>query len=186
MIASAPEVLDVRALPCSGKHPLIFQRWAQLPVGGSLVLLNDHRPAPLQQQFERLVPGCFEWDEIPAPSGAFAVRLTRLRPDPAGFDPAHPGGCGGPPRETERTDRDLLMRLQLDFRPLPPATARARVLAVARGLADGVVLEVELAAPDPGLDEGLTTLGLTFHGRAAAAGPAGWHYAIRRPAVPAR
>jgi uncharacterized protein (DUF2249 family) len=182
-MTAAPEVLDARALPCAGKHAQIFRRWAQLGIGGSFVLVNDHRPAPLQHQFERLVPGCFDWCEVPAPPGAFAVRLTRLRPDPASFDPARVGGCGGPDAGRQPADGELLMRLQLDYRPLGPVLARERSLAVAQGLADGVALEVALVAPDPALDEALTVLGLTFRGGPLADGTTGWSYLIRRPAA---
>ena len=118
-----PDVLDARALPCAGKHPLIFRRWARLRVGESFVLLNDHRPEPLRRQFEQLVPGCCDWREIEPSSGAFAVRLTRLRADPAEFDPAQAGGCGPPARSGENDG--LLLSLQLDYRELPAGEARA-------------------------------------------------------------
>jgi uncharacterized protein (DUF2249 family) len=177
---AAGEVLDVRALPCAGKHPLIFRRWAQLGIGRSFVLVNDHRPEPLRQQFERLVPDCCDWCEIPPPPGAFAVRLTRLRPDPAGFDPQQAAGCGGP---SDAAEPDVLLRLQLDYRALPAPAVREILRHLAPGLADAVALDVDVPAPDPDLDDVLTALGLTFRG-AALSGAAGWRYSIRRPVAP--
>lgn len=181
MPSSLSEVLDARLLPCAGKHPLIFRRWARLGLGESFVLLNDHRPEPLRRQFEQLVPGCCEWREIAPPPGAFAVRLTRLRPDPAGFDPAQAGGCG-PPAGTG--DPGVLVRLQLDYRALPPALARERTRLLACGLADGTELQVDLVSPDPELDTVLTASGLTFRGAAPPPGESGWRYVIRHPAGP--
>lgn len=174
------EVLDARALPCAGKHALIFRRWAGLGIGGSFVLLNDHRPEPLRRQFERLVPDCFAWEEIPA-AGAWAVRLTRLRPDPAGFDPAQAAGCGPPPAGGDGDD-GLFVRLQLDYRSLDPVVARGRLRQLAGDLAGGVALEVALVAPDPGLEEALTARGLTYSGGRVADDRGGWRYAIRWPA----
>lgn len=175
-----PDVLDARALPCAGKHSLIFRHWARLRVGESFVLLNDHRPEPLRRQFEQLVPGCCDWREIEPPSGAFAVRLTRLRADPAGFDPAQAGGCGPPARSGENDG--LLLSLQLDYRELSADEARERVRSLARGLPEGAALQADLPAPDPELDAALTALGLSFQG--AALSPAGWRCTIRHPAVP--
>lgn len=181
MSDASPDVLDARRLPCAGKHPLIFRRWAELAVGESFVLLNDHQPEPLRRQFESFVPGCYEWSESPPPPGAFAVHLTRLRPDPAGFDPAQTGGCGLPAVEG---DEGVFVRLQLDYRELPPAAARSRARHLAGGLAEGAELQLDLAGPDPGLDDALTALGMTFRGNALPAASPGWRYLIRHPDVP--
>src|SRR5262245_55198517 len=118
------QILDARPLPCAGKHSAIFRRWAELPVGESFVLLNDHRPEPLRRQFEQYVPGCCEWREIAPPAGAFAVRLTRLRPDPRGFDPAHVTGCTLSAALIDPAEQGILVRLQLDYRELPPPLVR--------------------------------------------------------------
>lgn len=183
MPPAAGDVLDVRALPCADKHPLIFRRWARLGIGESFLLVNDHRPEPLRHQFERLVPGCCDWCEIPPPPGAFAVRLTRLRADPPGFHPQQAAGCGGPAGPEAAAPGDILLRIQLDYRALPAPAVRELLRHLAPGLADAVTLEVDVGAPDPDLDEVLTALGLTFGG-AALPGEAGWRYAIRRPADP--
>lgn len=177
----AAGVLDVRPLACAGKHPLIFGRWARLAVGESFVLVNDHRPEPLRRQFERLAPGCCDWCEIEPPEGAFAVRLTRLRPDPAGFDPAAAGGCGAPP---DPGASDVLVRLQLDYQDLPPAAVRERILHLSAKLAEGTELRADLAGPDPELDAALTALGRSFTGSARPPGIPGWRYVIRHPAAP--
>ncbi|MCU0792380.1 MAG: DUF2249 domain-containing protein [Opitutaceae bacterium] len=173
--------LDARLIPCSGKHEIIFRRWATLAVGESFILLNDHRPAPLQNQFEQLVPGCFEWFEIEPPPGAFAVRITRIRSDPAGFDPGIVNGCGLKPAGTSGSDDSILVQLQFDYRGESPALARQRLLRVASRLPDATGLLADLSTPDPELDRSLTALALTFQGHALPGATPAWRYTICRP-----
>lgn len=186
MSSLPPAVLDARLVPCSGKHAFIFRRWAELATGESFVLLNDHRPEPLRWQFEHLVTGCFEWVEVPPPLGAFAVRLTRLRPDPVGFDASLVTGCGPLSALSGSTtvvaEDDIFVRLHFDLRESAVDEARDRVLRLARGLAEGTELLADLASPDPGLDQALTVLGRTFLGASLQGSSPGWRYAVRHPA----
>lgn len=175
-------MLDARLTPCSRKHEQIFHRWAALPVGGSFVLLNDHRPEPLRRQFEQLVPDCFEWREIEPPPNAFAVRLTRLRPDPADFDPRRVSGCGLRPAPAPAGDNPILVQLQFDYRGLSPELARATLLRFATDLPEGTELLAVLPQPDPELDHGLSALNRAFRGEALPAASPGWRYSIRHPA----
>ena len=110
MSSPSSTVLDARLIPCAGKHELIFRRWSALAVGESFVLFNDHRPEPLRQQFAQHVPDCFDWREAESPSDGYAVRLTRLRPDPVDFDPSFVNGCGvasGINRRVKRMERRI-------------------------------------------------------------------------------
>gem|GEM_PF-1419073 len=183
-------VLDARLIPCSGKHALIFRQWAQLAVGESFVLLNDHRPDPLRRQFEQVVPGCFEWTEIPPLPGAFAVRLTRLQTDPTGFDSNLVSGCGPVSERSSgdtgissvAPDEEIFVRLHFDFRSCSPEEARERILRMAQGLAEGTELLADLPSPDPDLDRALSVLGRTFRGAALQDFSPGWRYAVRHPA----
>lgn len=51
---SQPEVveLDVRGMPKPEKHPTIFRTYDDLHVGESFVLINDHDPVHLREEFE--------------------------------------------------------------------------------------------------------------------------------------
>ena len=182
MSSPSPTVLDARLIPCSGKHALIFRRWAELAVGESFVLLNDHRPEPLRRQFEQLAPDCFEWCEIEPPAGAFAVRLTRLRPDPADFDARRVSGCGLRPVSEPAGDNPILVQLRFDYRDLSSELACATLLRFAKDLPEGTELIAVLAKPDPELDHGLTALNRAFRGEALPAAAPGWRYSIRHPA----
>ena len=79
---------DVRAIPCRAKHAQIFQRWADLPVGGHFVLINDHDPVPLYYQFEALFRGAFTWEYLVDGPTEFHVKITRLAPCKARLSPA--------------------------------------------------------------------------------------------------
>lgn len=53
--------LDVRGLPKPDKHPTIFAAYTGLPVGGSFVLVNNHDPKHLHNEFDVDYPGSYEW-----------------------------------------------------------------------------------------------------------------------------
>ena len=53
--------LDVRDIPPWDRHPLILEKLEGLPVGQTLVLINDHEPKPLYYQLTVERPGQFEY-----------------------------------------------------------------------------------------------------------------------------
>lgn len=53
--------LDVRGLPKPDKHPAIFAAYTKLPVGGSFVLVNNHDPKHLHDEFDTDYPGGYQW-----------------------------------------------------------------------------------------------------------------------------
>ena len=44
------------------RHPKIFEAFEELPVGDTLVIVNDHDPKPLQYTFMVEREGQFEWN----------------------------------------------------------------------------------------------------------------------------
>ena len=72
------EEIDVREVPRTQRHPLIFAKFDALPVGTSLRLLNDHDPVPLNRQFEDSRPGQFAWDYIERGPAIFRIRIRRI------------------------------------------------------------------------------------------------------------
>lgn len=113
---------DVRVIPCRQKHAMIFARWADTPVGGHFVLINDHDPVPLYYQFAAMFPGTFTWDYVVPGPDEYHVRITRVAPSPAA--PAVP-----PPRRdvvAVQTPVSLL-----DVRGLEPPEPMMRILAAA-------------------------------------------------------
>lgn len=53
--------LDVRVIPPRDKHPTIFRTFDALAAGESMLLINDHDPAPLRYQLQAERSGKFEW-----------------------------------------------------------------------------------------------------------------------------
>jgi uncharacterized protein (DUF2249 family) len=74
---SDPE-LDVRGLPKPDKHPTIFAAYAALEVGESFMLVNDHDPKHLRQEFDAALPGGFDWDYVNQQPRDWRIRITRL------------------------------------------------------------------------------------------------------------
>lgn len=74
--APASEV-DVRTIPKPERHPIIFARFEELPVGGSFVLVNGHDPIHLRQEFEADLPGSYEWEYLNQEKGDWRIRITK-------------------------------------------------------------------------------------------------------------
>ena len=74
------EELDLREIPRPQRHPLIFAKFDALAVGGSLRLLNDHDPIPLNRQFDNIRPGQALWEYIVRGPGLFRIRIRRIAP----------------------------------------------------------------------------------------------------------
>ena len=74
--------LDVRPLRKPDKHPAIFAAYAAVPVGESLVLVNDHDPQHLHDEFEVEHPGGYAWDYLARYPGAWRIRITKLASTP--------------------------------------------------------------------------------------------------------
>lgn len=76
------QVLDVREVPKPQRHPRIFALYDSLPVGGSILLLNDHDPRNLGIEFELEHPGSHGWEYVSSEPGDFRIRITRLASTP--------------------------------------------------------------------------------------------------------
>src|SRR5690606_7820007 len=53
-----------------------------LPVGGSFLLVNDHDPRHLGQEFEVEHPGSHGWEYVVRERGDYRIRITRLASTP--------------------------------------------------------------------------------------------------------
>lgn len=85
------ERIFVPSVPPSQRHPLIFAAFDALPVGEAIEIVNDHNPAPLELQFERVRCGQFDWQVVLGGPSLWQVRIERVAEgDVAGT----PSGCG--------------------------------------------------------------------------------------------
>ena len=74
------DILDVRTIPPAQRHPMIFQRFAALPVDGSFTLVNDHDPKPLYYQLNFEHNGELGWDYLEQGPEVWRVRISRTAP----------------------------------------------------------------------------------------------------------
>ncbi|MDI3339154.1 MAG: DUF2249 domain-containing protein [Sphaerobacter sp.] len=80
MTHETPEsvTLDVRELAPRERHPLIFQRFAELVPGECMRLINDHDPKPLYYQLMAEYPGQAGWEYVESGPEVWQVRITKL------------------------------------------------------------------------------------------------------------
>jgi uncharacterized protein (DUF2249 family)/quercetin dioxygenase-like cupin family protein len=76
--AALNEEIDIRAVLRPQRHPLIFAKFDSLPVGSSVLLINDHDPVPLSQQFESFRPGQAAWEYLERGPNIFRIRITKV------------------------------------------------------------------------------------------------------------
>jgi uncharacterized protein (DUF2249 family)/quercetin dioxygenase-like cupin family protein len=69
--------LDVRQVPKSQRHPLIFDRFSGLAIGEAFVLVNSHDPRHLRDEFERDQRGRFSWAYLETGPTTWRVRIGK-------------------------------------------------------------------------------------------------------------
>lgn len=74
----AENELDVRELPKPQKHPTIFATYGALAVGESFVLVNNHDPRHLRDEFETDYPGSYGWEYVEKGPKVWRIRITKL------------------------------------------------------------------------------------------------------------
>jgi uncharacterized protein (DUF2249 family) len=73
--------LDVRSLRKPEKHPTIFASYADLAVGESFVLVNNHDPRHLHDEFESDHPGGYGWEYLEK-GPVWRIRISKLTSTP--------------------------------------------------------------------------------------------------------
>ena len=76
MSASSLE-LDVRVIPQRDKHPTIFRTFDALASGQAMVIVNDHDPRRLRDQFTAQRPDAFDWMYEEEGPDVWRVRISR-------------------------------------------------------------------------------------------------------------
>lgn len=185
---SDPE-LDVRVLRKPEKHPRIFATYDALPAGGSFVLVNDHDPRHLRDEFETEHPGSYGWEYLSRERRNYRIRITKLTAAPLPRVVADTArlapGPGGAVWALSARDRDL----DVDITDLPANEAGdlrtgPDVDAVVHVLGGSGRLVTEAGAVD--LAPGAVLWLPRRSQRGFAAGPDGLRYLTvqqRRPAI---
>lgn len=73
--------LDVRQLRKPDKHPTIFATYAKLAVGESFVLVNNHDPKHLRDEFDTDHPGSYGWEYLEK-GPVWRIRISKLTATP--------------------------------------------------------------------------------------------------------
>lgn len=74
--------LDVRGMHKPHKHPTIFATYADLPAGGAFVLVNDHDPRHLREEFEADHAGSYGWEYLNREVRDWRIKITKLATTP--------------------------------------------------------------------------------------------------------
>jgi len=70
--------LDVRGLPKPDKHPAIFAAYEQLAVGAAFVLVNNHDPKHLRDEFEADYADSYGWEYAEKGPRVWRIRISKL------------------------------------------------------------------------------------------------------------
>ncbi|AEA26778.1 Protein of unknown function DUF2249 [Pseudonocardia dioxanivorans CB1190] len=73
--------LDVRPLRKPDKHPTIFRTYDALAVGESFVLVNNHDPKHLRDEFDSDLPGGYGWEYVER-GPVWRIRISKLAATP--------------------------------------------------------------------------------------------------------
>jgi uncharacterized protein (DUF2249 family) len=74
--------LDVRQLRKPDKHPTIFATYNDLAIGQSFVLINNHDPLHLREEFEIDHPGGYGWEYLTSGPQEWRIRISKLASAP--------------------------------------------------------------------------------------------------------
>jgi uncharacterized protein (DUF2249 family) len=92
-------VIDVRTVRKPHKHPTVFAAYGALECGESFVLVNNHDPLHLHEEFESEHPGSYGWDYLETGPRVWRIEIRKLTsaplPDPERDDDADPSGTDG-------------------------------------------------------------------------------------------
>jgi uncharacterized protein (DUF2249 family) len=74
--------IDLRTMRRPDRHPTIFRAYAAAGVGESLVIVTDHDPRHLHDDFEVEYPGGYDWECLGAEPGPWRIRITKRAATP--------------------------------------------------------------------------------------------------------
>ncbi|GED96836.1 DUF2249 domain-containing protein [Gordonia crocea] len=74
--SNAP-VIDVREIPKPQRHPKIFALFDSLGAGEALILVNDHDPRHLHDEFDVERPGSYSWEYLVREKRDYRIRIGK-------------------------------------------------------------------------------------------------------------
>jgi uncharacterized protein (DUF2249 family)/quercetin dioxygenase-like cupin family protein len=76
------QTLDVRPLRKPDRHPTIFAAYEALAAGESLVLVNNHDPKHLHDEFKLEHPGSHGWNYLERGPETWRIRISKITAAP--------------------------------------------------------------------------------------------------------
>lgn len=76
------QILDVRGMPKPQKHPAIFAAFDGLSRGEAFILVNDHDPKHLHDEFESDRAGSYSWDYVNQEPRDWQIRIGKVSDAP--------------------------------------------------------------------------------------------------------
>ncbi|MGH2512380.1 MAG: DUF2249 domain-containing protein [Candidatus Limnocylindrales bacterium] len=73
-----PPTIDVREIAHADRHPRIFATFESLELGTSLILVADHDPVHLRQQFAARWTGQFSWEYLEQGPDVWRIEIGRM------------------------------------------------------------------------------------------------------------
>lgn len=107
--------LDARGIRKQDKHPRIFAEFDALAVGRSFVLVDQHDPQALRQDFDAERPGCFHWDSQERGSDSWRILITKTASTPL---PSVVGSTRQSGTEGDMAPGGAIWKLQMSRRQL--------------------------------------------------------------------
>lgn len=71
--------VDVRQVPHSERHPLVFKTFDELQPGQAFVLLVDHDPKPVLFELDFVQKGKFSWSYLEQGPQVWRVQMAKIR-----------------------------------------------------------------------------------------------------------
>lgn len=146
--------LDLRKVPVTQRHPMIFDSWEGLKPESVLQIVNDHDPKPLRYHFESEYKDKFEWAYLASGPEEWVVNITKLKPYEskgeelrgkvmAGLDKVRPHlqADGGDVELIEIDDEAMIVRVKLKG-------ACGTCPSAAMTLKSGVEAQIKKIAPE--------------------------------------
>ncbi|MGH8272714.1 MAG: DUF2249 domain-containing protein [Gammaproteobacteria bacterium] len=72
------KVIDVRTIMPPDRHRTVFETYQGLEPGESFLLVADHDPVPLHNQFEANLAGAYSWDYVQEGPDTWQVEIGRV------------------------------------------------------------------------------------------------------------
>lgn len=73
--------IEAQKIPAQDRHAFIFQSFDNLQGGEAILIVNNHNPLPLLQQFQETRPELFSHEYLEQGPKEWRLRITKIKKD---------------------------------------------------------------------------------------------------------